>query len=82
MRNKRAKSFALVTLLLFLLLFREFCCWECDNALHAGILAFLGAGAGGKQDGGVVLVTRSAVVSVPSQPHPTVPTGLRHCVFS
>lgn len=67
---------------LLLLLFREFCHWECDDTLDAGILAYLGADAGGEQDRGVVLVTRLAVAPVPSQPHHMVPAGLRHCVFS
>lgn len=30
----------------------------------------------------VVLVTRSAVVPVPPQPHHMVPAGLKHYVFS
>lgn len=82
MSNKRTKSFALATLFLFLLLFREVCHWERDDDLHAEILACLHADAGGEQDGGVLLVTISAVVPVPPQTHHTMPVSLRDYVFS
>lgn len=56
----RSKSFALDTLFVFLRLLREVC--HSDDASHVG------ADAGGEQKSEVVLVTRSAVIPVPSQP--------------
>lgn len=61
MRDTGSKSFALAALFLFLLLFlREVCCK--DDASHAG------ADTGGGLNSEVVLVTRSAVIPIPSQP--------------
>lgn len=60
LRNKGSKSFALTTLFLFLLLLlREVCSW--DDALHTDADT-------GEPNSEVVLVTRTAVVPVPSQP--------------
>lgn len=55
MRNKRSKRFVLAPFSIPSVL-REVWCWEYDDVSHAGILACLGADAGGEQRRDVVQV--------------------------
>lgn len=78
MMNKGSKSFGLALFLFLLLLLRGVCCW--------GDASDTGADTGGELNSEAVLVTRSAVIPVPSQPAPHLricgSADLRNCNFS